>query len=314
MWAFTITLAYLLDLSIKDPHVWWHPVRLIGGFIEAQENVYRRLIRSELLGGMLLASVTAFSVFAISMAAVWIAAQIHWMAAFILDAGLIYFSISPSALAQEGRAIHRHLAAGDLGAARKAVSMIVGRDTATLDQPAITRAVVETISENSVDALISPLFYAAIGGGPLAMAYRALNTCDSMVGYRNEKYELFGKIPARADDAANFIPARLALGFISLAAFLVGMDGRRTFVVGLRDRLKHPSPNSAHGEAAFAGAMGIELGGPSSYGGVLKVKAWIGSATREIGIDDIPNAVRLLNATAAVSVIAFTAMRIYLCD
>ncbi|MBF0634645.1 MAG: cobalamin biosynthesis protein, partial [Nitrospinae bacterium] len=180
MWALTITLAYLLDLSIKDPHTRWHPVRLIGGFISAQEKAYRRLIRSELLGGMLLTSVTILSVFAISMAAVWMAAQIHWMAAFTLDAALIYFSISPSALAQEGRAIHRHLASGDLGAARKALSMIVGRDTAALDQPAITRAVVETISENSVDALISPLFYAAIGGGPLAMAYRAVNTLDSM--------------------------------------------------------------------------------------------------------------------------------------
>ncbi|MBF0634149.1 MAG: cobalamin biosynthesis protein, partial [Nitrospinae bacterium] len=140
------------------------------------------------------------------------------------------------------------------------------------------------------------------------------NTLDSMVGYRNERYELFGKISARADDAANFIPARLALGLISLSAFLCGMEGGRAFITGLRDRLKHPSPNSAHGEAAFAGAMGIQLGGPSSYGGALKVKAWIGPATRQIGIDDIPDAVRLLNATAAVSVIAFTAMRIYLCD
>jgi adenosylcobinamide-phosphate synthase len=309
MRAFTIALAYLLDLSIKDPQVWWHPVRLIGGFITAQENYYRILIRSELFGGLLLASVTAMSAFAISLTAVWMAAQLHWMAAFMLDAALIYFSISPSALAQEGKAIHRHLASGDLDAARKALCMIVGRDTAALDQPAITRAVVETIAENSVDALLSPLFYAAIGGGPLAMAYRAVNTCDSMVGYRNKKYELFGKIPAIMDDAANFIPARLALAFIPFAAFLCGMDGGRAVVVGLRDRLKHPSPNSAHGEAAFAGALGALLGGPSAYGGMLKVKPWIGDARREIEIHDIPKAVRLLNATAAVAVIVFTAVR-----
>jgi adenosylcobinamide-phosphate synthase len=312
MRAFTIALAYLLDLSIKDPQVWWHPVRLIGGFIAVQENVYRKLIRSELLGGLLLVCVTALSAFAISLAAVWIAAQLHWMAAFMLDATLIYFSISPSALAQEGKAIHRHLASGDLDAAREALCMIVGRDTAALDQPAITRAVVETIAENSVDALLSPLFYAAIGGGPLAIVYRTVNTCDSMVGYRNERYELFGKASAIVDDVANFIPARLALAFIPFAAFLCGMDGGRAFTTGLRDRLKHPSPNSAHGEAAFAGALGVQLGGPSVYGGVLKVKPWIGNARREIGIHDIPKAVRLLNATAAVAVIVFTAARFLL--
>lgn len=309
MRAFAIALAYLLDISIKDPQVWWHPVRLIGSFITAQEYYYRKLTRNDLLGGLLLVSVTALSVFAISLAAVWMAAQFHWMAALMLDAMLIYFSISPSALAQEGKGIHRHLASDELGAASKALSMIVGRDTATLDQPAITRAVVETIAENSVDALISPLFYAAIGGGPLAMAYRAVNTCDSMVGYRNERYEQFGKIPAIVDDVANFIPARLALVFIAFSAFLCGMDAGRALVIGLRDRLKHPSPNSAHGEAAFAGALGVQLGGPSSYGGVLKVKPWIGDANREIGIHDIPKAVRLLNVTSVVAVIIFTIAR-----
>jgi adenosylcobinamide-phosphate synthase len=314
MRAFAIALAYLLDLSIKDPQVWWHPVRLIGGFIAVQEKYYRKVLRNDLTGGLLLASVTALSVLAISITAVWMAAQFSWMAAFMLDAVLIYFSISPSALAQEGKAIHRHLASGDLDAARKALSMIVGRDTATLDQPAIIRAAVETISENSVDALVSPLFYAAIGGGPLAMAYRAVNTCDSMVGYRNEKYEQFGKIPARLDDVANFIPARLALAFIPVSAFLCGMDGERAFSVGLRDRLKHQSPNSAHGEAVFAGALGVRLGGPSVYGGVIKVKPWIGDANREIGGDDILNAVRLLNATAVVAVIVFTIVRyIWVC-
>lgn len=310
MWAFTIALAYFLDLSVKDPQVWWHPVRLIGGFISAQENVYRRLIRNDLIGGFLLVGVTALSVFAISLTAVWMAAQLHWMAAFTMDAALIYFSISPSALAQEGKRIHRHLESGDMDEARRSLSMIAGRDTAALGQLAITRAVVETISENSVDALISPLFYAAIGGGPLAMAYRAVNTCDSMVGYRNERYELFGKIPARVDDVANFIPARLALVFISFAAFLCGMDGGHALTSGLRDRLKHPSPNSAHGEAAFAGALGVRLGGPSGYGGVLKVKPWIGDLNREIEIHDILGAVRLLNATAAVAVILFTTARL----
>lgn len=305
-------MAYLLDLRLKDPQVWWHPVRLIGGVIAAQENAYRRLIRSELLGGLMLVGVTASAAFAISITAVWAASQLGWTAAFMVDVALIYFSISPSALAQEGDSIHRHLISGDFELARKRLSMIVGRDTLPLDKPAIIRAVAETIAENSVDALISPLFYAAIGGGPLAMAYRAVNTCDSMVGYRNEKYERFGKIPAIVDDVANFIPARLALALIPLAAFLCGMDGRRAFRIGLRDRLKHPSPNSAHGEAAFAGALGIQLGGPSSYGGVLKVKPWIGDLNRDIGIDDIPNAIRLLNATAAVAVTMFTAARHFL--
>lgn len=301
MHAFAIGLGYLLDLLLKDPQTVWHPVRLIGGFIAAQERFYRNILKLELAGGLLLAVITPGMVFILSWAMLIALERIHWSMAVIGDALLVWCAISPSALATEALGIGKRVKAGDDAGAKKALSMIVGRDTATMDRAAIVRATVETVAENSVDGLISPLLYAALGGGPLAMAYRAVNTCDSMVGYRNERYERFGKIPARVDDIANFIPARIALIFISAAAWLAGLNARMTMVIGLRDRLKHPSPNSAHGEAAFAGALGVRLGGPSLYSGILKEKPWLGDGIQPMDEPIIAQALRLLGWTALVT-------------
>ncbi len=278
-------------------------MRLIGGFIAVQERFYRDILKLDLVGGLLLAVITPGAVFIVSLAMLMALGRIHWTAALIGDALLIWCAMSPSALAAEARVIEKRLEAGDDTGAKKALSMIVGRDTGPMDRAAIVRATVETVAENSVDGLISPLFYAALGGGPLAMAYRAVNTCDSMVGYRNERYERFGKIPARIDDAANFIPARLALVIISASAWLAGLSGRMAMAVGLRDRLKHPSPNSAHGEAAFAGALGVRLGGPSLYGGVLKQKPWLGDDLKPMDTSVIAQARRLLRWTALATVL-----------
>lgn len=301
MHAFAIGLGYLLDLLLKDPQTVWHPVRSIGGFIAAQERFYRNILKLELAGGLLLAVVTPGVVFVLSLAFLMALGRIHWIVALIGNALLVWCAISPSALAAEARGIEKRLEAGDDAGAKKAVSMIVGRDTAPMDREAIGRAVIETVAENSVDGVISPLFYAAMGGGPLAMAYRSVNTCDSMVGYRNERYERFGKIPARVDDVANFIPARVALVIISVSSWLAGLNARNAMAVGLRDRLKHPSPNSAHGEAAFAGALGVRLGGPSFYGGVLKEKPWLGDNIKPIDTAVISQARRLLGWTALVT-------------
>lgn len=301
MHAFAIGLGYLLDLLLKDPHTAWHPVRLIGNFISAQERFYRNILKLELAGGLLLAIITPGAVFFLSLAVLIALERIHWSLALIGDAMLVWCAISPSALAAEARMIEKRLEAGDDAGAKAALSMIVGRDTAQMDRAAIARAAVETVAENSVDGVISPLLYAALGGGPLAMAYRAVNTCDSMVGYRNERYERFGKIPARVDDFANFIPARAALAIIGAAAWLAGLNPQKAVVIGLRDRLKHPSPNSAHGEAAFAGALGARLGGPSVYGGIVKEKPWLGDKIKPMDELIIAQARRLLWWTALVA-------------
>lgn len=301
MYAFAIGLGYLLDLFLKDPHTVWHPVRLIGNFIAVQERFYRNILKLELAGGLLLAVITPATVFVLSLGMLMALGRIHWSLAIVGDALLVWCAISPSALAAEAREIEKRLEAGDDAGAKKALSMIVGRDTGPMDRAAIARATVETVAENSVDGLVSPLLYAALGGGPLAMAYRAVNTCDSMVGYRNERYERFGKIPARIDDAANFLPARLALVIISLSAWLAGLNGRMAMVIGLRDRLKHPSPNSAHGEAAFAGALGVRLGGPSVYGGIVKEKPWLGDDLKPMDTSVIAQARRLLWWTALIT-------------
>jgi adenosylcobinamide-phosphate synthase len=201
--------------------------------------------------------------------------------------------------------IYRLLEAGDGETAKKELSMLVGRDTRDMTRPEIARACVETVAENSVDGLIAPLFFAAIGGGPLALAYRAVNTCDSMVGYRNARYEQFGKASARLDDAANFIPARIAIPLVALAALFLKLDAKGALHIGLRDRLKHPSPNSAHAEAAFAGALGVQLGGLSHYGGVPKEKPMLGDARMPLEPDHIARSVRLLRGVTLVACVFF---------
>ena len=280
-------------------------MRLIGLFIQAQEKLYRTIFGNLFLAGLLLSAVTVLSVLAVSyLFAAW-AASLHPAAGFLATALLIYFSISPASLAHEAIKIRRLLMAGDDDGAKKELSMIVGRDTQEMTREEIARACIETVAENSVDSLISPLFFAAIGGGPLAMAYRAVNTCDSMVGYRNEQYELFGKVSARLDDAANFVPARLSLVIIFLASLMLRMDARGALYVAWRDRLKHPSPNSAHAEAAFAGALGVQLGGASRYAGVVKAKPQLGDTKRPLGAEQIDAAVRLLRVASFISCILF---------
>ncbi|MBI3793421.1 MAG: cobalamin biosynthesis protein CobD [Nitrospinae bacterium] len=303
---YAIILAWALDQFFKDPVFFLHPVRIIGRFIAAQENAYRKMFSNEFVGGIFLSVMTVSSVWLVSFSVCLAAGRAHPALGLAANTALIFFSISPSALAAEGTRIFNLLSEGREGEARKVLSMIVGRDTENLGPVEISRACVETIGENSVDGLISPLFFAMLGGGPLAMAYRAVNTCDSMVGYRNERYEKFGKFSARLDDAANFVPARLSILFISVAAFFCRLNAFEALKTGMRDRLKHPSPNSAHGEAAFAGALGVRLGGRSHYGGAAKEKPLLGQNFRPTEPSDIPKAVLLLRITSLLVVVSFS--------
>ncbi len=316
MTAAAIASAYLLDLAtglaprINAPEA--HPVRIIGRLISAQETFFRRAISNLFLGGALLFGLTAGSVLFVCVVAEKAAFALHPAVGFLMDVTLVYFSISPETLAREGMKTYRLLKAGDDSGARRTLSMIVGRDTEQMPKGEAIRACVETLAENSVDGMISPLFFAAIGGGPLAMTYRAVNTLDSMVGHRDERYERFGKVSARLDDAANFIPARISIVIITAASFILRLDAKGAFLLGLRDRLKHPSPNSAHSEAAFAGALGVGLGGANYYGGIRDEKPLLGDGPPPLDVETIPKAAGLLRMTALLTSVLFSVAAFYL--
>jgi adenosylcobinamide-phosphate synthase len=215
-------------------------------------------------------------------------------------------------LKKESENVRRKLVSGTLAEARKAVGRIVGRDTAELSDAGVTRAAVETVAENFSDGEIAPLFYMLIGGAPLALAYKAVNTMDSMVGYKNEDYIDFGRAAAKLDDAANFLPSRLAAILLIAAAPLVGLDGKNALRIWRRDRRKHASPNSAQTEAAMAGALHVQLAGPASYFGERVEKPYIGDPDRPIEPEDIRRANRLMYAAGFLGILVMGAVRVML--
>ena len=223
---------------------------------------------------------------------------------------MVYYLLAARSLRTESMKVYGELKKNDLQGARRAVSMIVGRDTKTLDREGVTKAAVETVAENASDGVIAPLFYTALGGPVLGFLYKAVNTMDSMVGYKNEKYLYFGRAAARLDDLANFIPARISALFMIGAAFLLGMNGRQAVKTYRRDRYKHKSPNSAHTEAVCAGALGIRLAGPASYFGKMVEKPYIGDALRPVEDEDIVRANRLLSGAYFLAAAVFAAARL----
>ncbi|MGI9860309.1 adenosylcobinamide-phosphate synthase CbiB [Moorella naiadis] len=306
-----LVLALFLDLLVGDPPWLLHPTQVMGAGISSLE---RLLWRPGARPGYLLITGGAVAVIIISVTGVVTRALLvlasragHWVE-FLLAGWLLATTIAPRGLAAAGRKISRTLKAGDLEAARRQVGLIVGRDTADLTVAGVTRATVETIAENTSDGIIAPLFYFFLGGVPLAMAYRAVNTLDSMLGYKNERYLYFGRVAARVDDLVNYLPARLAGLAICGAALLVG-QGRRAWRTMLRDARQHPSPNSGYPEAAMAGALGIRLGGLNYYGGIPSRRPFIGDAARELEPADIDRAISLM---AGATVIAALAGGIYL--
>ena len=232
---------------------------------------------------------------------------------FIIAVVLAYTTLAARDLARSARNVLVHLEGGDIAGARHALSMIVGRDTAGLDERGIVRAVVETVAENSSDGVLAPLFYLTLGGPALAMAFKAVNTLDSMVGYRNDAYKDFGWAAARLDDLANFIPARISAVLLCLVAWcLPGASVRDAFRISLRDGRKHASPNSGYPEAAMAGALGLRLGGPGTYEGVVLDKPYIGDALRDFDKKTIEMSIRLMYCatTFAVLLAVFAAQKL----
>ncbi len=294
-----LALAWALDAALGDPAWFPHPVRVIGWAIAGLERVLRRTGLPLRLAGALLALLVPAATYAAVAAALHAVGQAHPLAGRALGVAVLYFCLATRCLADEARRIEKLLRAGDLPAARDALRFIVGRDTHALDEPEVCRAVVETVAENAADGVLTPLFYACLGGPALAMTYKAVSTLDSMVGYKNARYREFGWASARLEDAFSFVPARASVWLISLAAWLLRGRGTAARRIARRDGAKHPSPNAGRPEAAFAGALGVRLGGPATYGGVPSSKPFLGDPERPMSPDVIRDAVRLLWATSA---------------
>lgn len=299
--VFSVPVAFVLDLIFGDPHRFPHPVRGIGWAITRLESPIRRLIANEKLAGALLTVVVVISTYGITWMLLENLRLLHEAVAELVGIFLIYTCLSVRSLAVESGRVLKCFQASDLPGARRQLATIVGRDSENLDESEIVRATVETIAENTVDGIVSPLFYAVLGGAPLALAYKAVNTLDSMIGYRDARYLNFGKFAARLDDVANFIPARLALPVMSLTALFIGLDFKRSAAIALRDGRKHPSPNAGISEAAFAGALSVQLGGLNFYRGVPSPKPCLGDAEFDLKPDHIRKARKLMVATSVLS-------------
>ncbi len=298
--ALSLTLAVVLDLLLGDPLWLPHPVRWMGKAIEGLEPRFRALPLQPLASGALMATLLVVGVWIAGLLLVRFGQSLHPAAGMIVQAVMIYTCISARSLADAALAVGRDLGQSGLAAGRRAVSMIVGRETDRLDETGVTRAAVETVAENLVDGVISPLFFAVLGGAPLALAYKMVNTLDSMVGYKNERYLLFGRFAARLDDAANFVPARLSVPAIALASQLINGRGRSALAIAWRDGRAHASPNAGYPEAAFAGALDIWMGGGNHYHGRLVEKPVIGRGFADARPTHIRQACRLMLATSVL--------------
>jgi adenosylcobinamide-phosphate synthase len=291
----SLIIGFVLDLIIGDPHNPVHPVRLIGSFGSRMEKLFRKVLSSKLkIAGLFTWAVVVLTTFLVTFGVVKYDFYLNNVLGIIVEGILLYFCISAKGLKVEGLKVINILKSGDIEGARKQLSYIVGRDTKSLDEKSIVRAVIETVAENMSDGVIAPLFFAGIGGAPLAMAYKAVNTCDSMFGYKNDKYMDFGFTSAKLDDLFNYIPARLTGYFIVIASFILGSNYKGSYKIYKRDRYNHTSPNSAHPEAAVAGALGIRLGGANYYFGKLVEKPTIGDNKEDIKIEHLYKTNRIL--------------------
>ena len=307
-----ILVGFGMDLLWGDPCWIPHPVVLIGKLISTLERILRRVLpatkNGERLAGGLLWLLTA----AASTAAPWLilrlCAQVSPWLRLAVESGMCWLILAAKSLKTESMRVYTALESGDIRASRRAVSMIVGRDTAELDGAAVTRAAVETVAENTSDGVIAPLFYLALGGAPQGFLYKAVNTMDSMLGYVEEPYRHIGLVPAKLDDLFNFIPARLSALLMLAAGALLGMDVKNGWRIFRRDRYSHASPNSAQTESVCAGLLGLRLAGDASYHGQLHKKPFIGDPLRPIEHRDIPRACRLMYGTALLALAAVAAV------
>ncbi len=323
--AAILIAALVLDLILGDPPFRFHPVRLIGSTITALERLFLRLGWSGLVGGALLAASTIAVFLGLYLAVHSFLGRLHPFLASALDLYLAYSFLALKDLLNHAAPVAQALARSDLPQARTALQKIVGRDTANLDTEGLIRGTVESVAENFVDGVLSPMFWytsvavlsqvsgcpAPAAAGILAMlGFKVISTLDSMVGYRSDHYLLFGRPAARLDDLANFLPARLSLIILYIGAVFSGESARKGWKVALRDRRKHPSPNAGHPESFMAGALGIKLGGPSVYQEGVVDKPWLGNGDVELGQEHIRRSCRLVYWSSWVAVLLMTLLQV----
>ncbi len=299
-----VTTGFFLDLLFGDPPPIPHPVVIMGKLISVLEKLLRRCFpktpRGEFFAGLILAIFLPAAAFAFCDILLRLLGAIHPLARLALESFWCFQILAVKSLRDAGMEVYSALKLGDLQDARRKVSYIVGRDTQSLNEVGVTKAAVETVAENTSDGCIAPLLFLFLGGAPLGMLYKAINTMDSMIGYQNDRYLHFGTAAARLDDAANFIPARLAGLLMVAVSPVLGFDGAGAWRIFRRDRNNHKSPNSAHTEAACAGALGIQLAGDARYFGKTVSKPTIGDPIRPVVPEDIPSANKLLYGTTAL--------------
>ena len=313
MWV--LAAAFCLDAIVGDPHWLWHPVQGIGKFITVLEHFLRRILhihrdRESDRGRKYAAGVIiAVLVPLVSVLIIWLllqmAGMVHPAVRSILSVILCCQCLAARSLADAGRAVYKPLKDGDLAGARKAVSMYVGRNTEVLDERGVARAAVETVAENASDGVIAPMFWIFLFGPAGGFFYKAVNTMDSMIGYRNDDYCYLGSAAAHLDDLVNFVPARIAGVLMAAAAYILRMDGANAWRIFLRDRNKHLSPNAGQTESAAAGALDVRLGGDAYYFGQLVHKESMGNPLREIRNEDILRMNRLMYMTAIMALVIF---------
>lgn len=303
-----MVIAYILDLIIGDPYSFPHPVRFIGNLIRKVETCIRKVAKTPKqlkIGGFVLWIITVGVTFIVTqlVLSMFVFSKIGYI---LLASIILYTTLATKCLADEAKKIYDVLKTGNIEKSRIQLSYIVGRDTSSLDEQEIVRATVETVAENTVDGIIAPMMYGFIGGPALAMVYKAINTLDSTVGYKNEKYKDIGFASAKIDDIANFIPARITPIFMMIASLVLGFNATESLKIAIRDRKNHKSPNCAYPEGSVAGALGIQLGGTNVYFGEVVYKPTIGDKERELEIEDIIRTNKIMYATSFIALVIFT--------
>ena len=311
-------IGMILDWIFGDPVWLYHPVRIIGKWISFLEKILRKLAGDQegnekklLIAGGILWILVILASAAVPMGILYLAEKFSPCAAFVLECFWCYQLLAARSLGKESKKVYKKLIQDDLSGARLAVSMIVGRDTENLTVEGVTKAAVETVAENTNDGVIAPLIYMLIGGPILGFVYKAVNTMDSMLGYKNEKYLYFGRVAAKMDDVAGFIPARISALLMILASCLLGMDGKNALWIWKRDRRKHASPNAAQTEAVCAGALQVQLAGDAWYFGKKHEKDTIGDPIREIEPRDILRSEKLMIGTEVLTFLLFGGIRLF---
>ena len=302
-----LIIGFGIDLVVGDPHGFPHPVILIGKLIDALEHGLRKMLpktaSGEKVAGALLWLVVVLVSSLFPALLLWFCHSVSPWLRLGVESIMCWQILATKSLRDESMKVYRALESGDIMKSRYAVSMVVGRDTAELDDAGVTRAAVETVAENTSDGIVAPLIFLAIGGAPFGFFYKAVNTMDSMLGYVEPPYKNIGLVPAKMDDIVNFIPARISALLMLMAGGLLRLNVKNGWKIFCRDRFNHASPNSAQTESVCAGLLGLRLAGDAWYHGVLHKKKYIGDALREIEHEDIPRAGRLMYVTALLALL-----------